>query len=141
MESHFYHCRFRPARAVSHARTRLFFVFFLLVLYVFFSRVNHFFWVFRCRLQSVHDDLFIESLLRLRFTPCWLFFRSPACPSPCCVGVPNDRVDVTVQDLPGLSMSVCLAMLDTTGDVISAREAMASTLLRFPIMLEPLLEK
>ncbi|CAM9226574.1 unnamed protein product [Pylaiella littoralis] len=56
-------------------------------------------------------------------------------------GVPNDRVDVTVQDLPGLSMSVCLAILDTTGDVMAAREAMASTLLRFPIMLEPLLEK
>ncbi|CAM9753416.1 unnamed protein product [Scytosiphon promiscuus] len=48
---------------------------------------------------------------------------------------------VTVQDLPGLSMSVCLAMLDTTGDAIAAREAMASALLRFPIVLEPLLEK
>ena len=54
---------------------------------------------------------------------------------------PESHVDVTVQDLPGLNMSVCLAILDTTGDVIAAREAMASTLLRFPIMLEPLLEK
>ncbi|CAM9671848.1 unnamed protein product [Ectocarpus sp. 6 AP-2014] len=55
-------------------------------------------------------------------------------------GVDGD-VGVTVQDLPGLSMSVCLATLDTTGDSTAAREAMASTLLRFPIMLEPLLEK
>lgn len=56
-------------------------------------------------------------------------------------GAPNTYVDVTVQDLPGLSMSVCLAMLDTTGDAVAAREAMASTLLRFPVVLEPLLEK
>ncbi|CAN0024818.1 unnamed protein product, partial [Ectocarpus fasciculatus] len=56
-------------------------------------------------------------------------------------GAPDGDVGVTVQDLPGLSMSVCLATLDTAGDSTAAREAMASTLLRFPIMLEPLLEK
>lgn len=58
--------------------------------------------------------------------------------------VSDDRAespDVTVQDLPGLNLSMCLAILDSTGDAIAAREAMASTLLRFPIMLEPLLEK
>ncbi|CAM9122097.1 unnamed protein product [Choristocarpus tenellus] len=46
----------------------------------------------------------------------------------------------TVQDLPGLSYSVGLALLDI-GDVGAAREAMASALLRFPAILEPLLEK
>lgn len=62
--------------------------------------------------------------------------------SPCALmGVADDQVDVTVQDLPGLGMSRCLAILDTTGDAVRARQAMASTLLRFPIMLEPLLEK
>lgn len=63
------------------------------------------------------------------------------CPRSTLIGVPEDEVDVTVQDLPGLSMSRCLAMLDTTGDAVAAREAMAATLLRFPVMLEPLLEK
>ena len=38
-------------------------------------------------------------------------------------------------------MSVCLAKLDTGAGVAAAREAMAETLLRFPVMLEPLLEK
>ncbi|CAM9810599.1 unnamed protein product, partial [Hapterophycus canaliculatus] len=56
-------------------------------------------------------------------------------------GVPHTHADITVQDLPGLSMSACLAMLDTTGDAVAAREAMASVLLRFPIVLEPLLER
>eukprot|EP00903_Cladosiphon_okamuranus_P006771 g6603.t1 len=56
-------------------------------------------------------------------------------------GADDRQVSVTVQDLPGLSMSKNLAMLDTKGDAVAAREAMASTLLRFPVMLEPLLEK
>lgn len=53
----------------------------------------------------------------------------------------KDDPGVTVQDLPGLSLSACLAVLDSEGDVIAAREAMASVLLKFPVMLEPLLEK
>lgn len=57
-----------------------------------------------------------------------------------CGGVKDDP-GVTVQDLPGLSLSACLAVLDCEGDIVAAREAMASALLRFPVMLEPLLEK
>lgn len=90
-----------------------------------------------------HTDQCRKSIPRPERTVCTIDPPSPlgSFPLSALLGVPNDRVDVTVQDLPGLSMSVCLAMLDTTGDAIAAREAMASTLLRFPIMLEPLLEK
>ncbi|CAN0122677.1 unnamed protein product, partial [Discosporangium mesarthrocarpum] len=54
--------------------------------------------------------------------------------------VKNRSGAATVQDLPGLSYSVGLALLDM-GDMSAARGAMASALLRFPVMLEPLLEK
>jgi Transcriptional repressor TCF25 len=45
---------------------------------------------------------------------------------------------VTVQDLPGLALSAALALLQS-GDVAAARTAMCAALLRFPSVLEPVL--
>jgi Transcriptional repressor TCF25 len=45
---------------------------------------------------------------------------------------------VTVQDLPGLALSSALALLQR-GDTPAARSAMCAALLRFPAVLEPVL--